>query len=421
MVAPTRVVIVGGGFGGLYCARALADSPVDITLLDRRNHHVFQPLLYQVATAGLDASDIASPLRQIFANQQNVRVLLANVRSIDPARRVVIADDAEHPYDALVVATGVTHTYFGHAEYEAIAPGLKTLEDALEIRRRIFGAFERAERTSDADERARLMTFVIVGGGPTGVELAGTLAEIARKTLPGEFRAIDPSAAKIILVEAHPRLLPSYPETLQRSAEQQLEELGVTLRLGTRLEGMDKTGCTLAGVRVATETILWAAGVAASPLASALGAPLDRMGRVLVNADLSVPGHPEIFVVGDLAAISTNGKPVPGVAQGAIQGGQLAAENIDRLRKGERSAAFRYKDKGSLATIGRARAVADFGRFRISGPLAWLVWAAVHILFLIGFRNRTSVVLSWAWAWLTNHRQARLITGRIDATGDKRP
>jgi NADH dehydrogenase len=411
-----RVLIVGGGFGGLYCARALADANVQITLVDRRNHHLFQPLLYQVATAALNPSDIASPLRQIFAKDDNVTVLLGNVSSIDTTRRVVQVDDEALSYDALVLATGVSHTYFGHEEYEALAPGLKTIDDALEIRRRIFSAFERAERASlDGDETAaqRLMTFVIVGGGPTGVELAGALSEIATETLPGEFRAIDPRKARVILVEAHEHVLPSYPETLQRSAEEQLRQLGVELRIGKRFEDLSPVSCTVSGERIATETVLWAAGVTASPLARQLGAPLDKLGRVIVAPDLSVPGHPEIFVVGDLAAMLSDGKAVPGVAQGAIQGGITAAENVRRVLHGERTVPFHYNDKGSLATIGRARAVADLGRFRLSGPLAWLVWASVHVVFLIGFRNRLAVMLSWAWAWITRNRHARLITGPI--------
>jgi NADH dehydrogenase len=302
------------------------------------------------------------------------------------------------------VATGVSHTYFGHDEYAPFAPGLKTIEDALEIRRRVFVAFERAERATDDAERARQLTFVVVGGGPTGVELAGALAEIARETLPGEFRAVDPARARILLVEAAPRLLPSYPEDLQRSAEEQLVSLGVELALGARVEKVDGRGSVVAGKVVKTDTVLWAAGVTASPLARSLGAPLDRSGRVLVEADLSVPGRPEIFVVGDLASISTDGKPVPGVAQGAIQGGRLAAENLRRVLAGEGTAPFRYVDKGNLATIGRARAVADLGRIHLSGPIAWMVWAVIHVLFLIGFRNRASVMLTWAWAWLTRNR-----------------
>ena len=410
------MLIVGGGFGGLYCAKGLAGADVDVTIVDRRNHHLFQPLLYQVASGALDPSDIASPLRQIFAHDPNVTVLLGEADAIDPARRVVRIDGVDREYDALVLATGVSHTYFGHDEYAPLAPGLKTLDDALEIRRRVFAAFERAEQAALAGDREavdRLLTFVVVGGGATGVELAGALAEIATETLPGEFRAIEPGRAQILLVEAHPRLLPGYPERLQRSAEDQLQGLGVTLRLGTRLEGIDELSCTLSGARVPTETVLWAAGVAASPLGRALGAPLDRSGRVLVEPDLSVPGRPEVFVVGDLAAITTDGRPVPGVAQGAIQGGRVAAENVLRRFHDEDTVAFRYRDKGALATIGRARAVADLGRVTFRGPLAWLVWAVVHIFFLIGYRNRASVMLSWAWAWITGNRQARLITGAV--------
>ena len=408
-----KLVIIGGGFGGLYAARALAEAPIDITLVDRRNHHLFQPLLYQVATAGLDASDIASPLRQIFGDQDNVTVLLGDCSAIDPRAKHAIVDGEIMPYDALIVATGVSHTYFGHPEYEKIAPGLKTLDDALEIRRRVFSAFERAERTEDPVERERLLTFVVVGGGPTGVELAGALAEIATETLHGEFRHIDPRKARILLVEAGERLLASYPERLQRSSEGSLQQLGVQLKLSTRVSAVTEAGCMLDDVFVPTATVLWAAGVAASPLGRSLGVPLDRAGRVVVEPDLSVPGHPEIFVVGDLAAMTSGGKAVPGVAQGAIQGGQLAAENVRRVFAGERTDPFVYWDKGSLATIGRARAVADLGKIKLTGLAAWLVWAGIHVLFLIGFRNRISVGLSWAWAWLTRGRQARLITGRL--------
>ena len=407
-----HVLVLGGGFGGLYCVRALADSQVRVTLVDRHNHHLFQPLLYQVATAALDASDIASPLRQVFADQANVTVLLGDAQRVIPERRVVVIDGKEVGYDALVVATGVTHTYFGHDEYEAVAPGLKTLDDALAIRGRIFSAFERAERSDDPAERQKLTTFVIVGGGPTGVELAGALAEIATETLPGEFRRIDPTRTRILLVEAQPHLLGSYPEDLQRSAEAQLSHLGVELKLGALVQDVDEDSVTIAGERIATGTVLWAAGVRASSLGSTLDAPLDRSGRVLVAQDLSVPKHPEIFVVGDLAAVVSGGKPVPGVAQGAIQGGQLTAENVRRLFAGERTQPFQYFDKGSLATIGRARAVADLGFMKLTGPLAWLVWAGIHVLFLIGFRNRVSVMLSWSWAWLTRNRQARLVLDR---------
>ncbi|MEO6950751.1 MAG: NAD(P)/FAD-dependent oxidoreductase [Polyangia bacterium] len=407
-----HIVILGGGFGGLYCARALREAPFDITLVDRKNHHLFQPLLYQVATAALDASDIAAPLRQIFAAQKNVRVILGEAVSIDTARQRVILEDAELAYDGLVIATGVTHTYFGHPEYEKVAPGLKTLDDALEIRRRVFSAFEEAERTADPAEQARLMTFVLVGGGPTGVELAGALAEIARETLPGEFRHIDPTVARVLLVEAHPSLLTSYPEELRDSAAAQLRGLGVELKLGARVTDVNERGVTVDGTLIPSATVLWAAGVAASPVVKSLGVPLDRSGRVIVEPDLSVPGHPNVFVIGDLAAMVSDDKPVPGVAQGAMQGGERAADNLRRVFNGERTVPFHYWDKGSLATIGRARAVADLGKIKLGGPLAWLIWAGIHILFLIGFRNRVSVGLSWAWAWLTRGRQARLITGR---------
>ncbi len=407
-----HIVILGGGFGGLYCAKALRNAPVDITLVDRKNHHLFQPLLYQVATAALDASDIASPLRQIFADQQNVRVILGEVVTVDMARKRVVLEDAELAYDGLVIATGVTHTYFGHPEYAKLAPGLKTLDDALEIRRRVFSAFEEAERTADPAEQARLLTFVLVGGGPTGVELAGALAEIARETLPGEFRNIDPTRARILLVEAHTSVLQSYPETLRDSAAAQLRGLGVELWLGGRVTDVTERGVTIDGTLVPSATVLWAAGVAGSPVATSLGVPLDRSGRVVVEVDLSVPGHSNVYVVGDLAAMMSDGHPVPGVAQGAIQGGQLAAENLLRVLNGERTVPFHYRDRGSLATIGRARAVADLGRIKLGGPLAWLIWAGIHVLFLIGFRNRVSVALSWSWAWLTRGRQARLITGR---------
>jgi NADH dehydrogenase len=409
---PQRVVIVGGGFAGLYCARALARAPIAVTLLDRRNHHLFQPLLYQVATAALNTGDIAAPIRSVFRKQANTQVLLGEVAALDlEGRHVQIVGDGALEYDHLVLATGVTHSYFGHEEWASAAPGLKTIEDALEIRRRIFTAFEEAEREQDEAARTALLTFVIVGGGPTGVELAGALAEIARHTLAREFRHIDPARTRIVLVEGMPRVLPTYPDDLSASARRQLEQLGVEVRTDARVTAIDAAGVTAGEARIPSRTVLWGAGVAASPLGRALGVPLDRAGRVRVNPDLSVPGRPGMWVAGDLAAATgEDGSTVPGIAPAAIQMGEHVARNILRASRGEPSLPFRYRDKGYLATIGRARAVGVVGRWHLSGLPAWLAWLFVHLYFLIGFKNRVMVLLQWAWAYVTFKRGARLIT-----------
>ena len=403
------VVIVGGGFAGLCAARALRGAPVDVTLLDRRNHHVFQPLLYQVATAGLSAPEIAAPLRSIFRRQSNVAVLMAEVVSVDVPRRRVVLADGETPYDYLILATGATHSYFGHDDWARHAPGLKSIEDALEIRRRLFVAFERAERETDAAARRSWLTFVVVGGGPTGVELAGTVAEIARHTLRREFRRIDPSQARVLLLEGTDRVLPPYPPELSQKARQQLEGLGVEVRPGALVTDVDGHGVCIGAERIESRTVMWAAGVAASPLGRSLGAPVDRAGRVKVEKDLTLPGRPEVFVVGDLAAVEQAGRPVPGVAPAAMQMGRHAARNVLRSIAGRPLVPFHYVDKGSLATIGRRAAVADFGRVRLWGLPAWLAWLGIHIFFLIGFRNRLVVLLDWAWAYFSYQRSARLI------------
>jgi NADH:ubiquinone reductase (H+-translocating) len=404
-----RVVIVGGGFAGLQAAHVFRRAPVDVTLLDRRNHHVFQPLLYQVATAGLSAPEIAAPLRRILSRQANTAVLMAEVVSVDVARRVVVLADGETPYDYLILATGATHSYFGHDSWARHAPGLKGIEDALEIRRRLFVAFERAEREADAAVRRSWLTFVVVGAGPTGVELAGTVAEIARHTLSNEFRRIDPSHARVILLEGTDRVLPPYPPDLSQRARRQLEDLGVEVRVAALVTDVDGHGVCIGPERIESRTVLWAAGVAASPVGRSLGAPVDRAGRVKVESDLSLPGHREVFVAGDLAAFEQNGRPVPGVAPAAMQMGRHAARNVLRSIGGQPPAPFRYVDKGSLATIGRRAAVADFGRFKLWGMPAWLAWLGIHIFFLIGFRNRLVVLMDWAWAYFSYQRTARLI------------
>jgi NADH:quinone reductase (non-electrogenic) len=407
-----NVVIVGGGFGGLHAARHLAKYPVRVTMIDRRNYHTFQPLLYQVATAGLSPAEIAAPLRWILRDRPNVEVLMAEVMDFDLERRVVKLADEEVAYDYLIVASGASHAYFGHDEWEPSAPGLKTIEDALEIRRRILLAFELAERQASSGNGHYPLNFVVIGGGPTGVELAGTLAEIARRALAKEFRSIDPEHTRILLLEGGPRILATYPEDLSRSAEEQLRHLGVEVHTSALVTAVDPDAVHMGDTRLPAAVILWAAGVAASPLGKKLGAPLDRAGRVLVNPDLSVPGHPEVFVVGDLAALKDkDGKWLPGVAPVAMQEGATTAQNIGRDLKGEPRENFSYFNKGSLATIGRAAAIAEFGKIHISGFLAWLSWLFVHIFFLIGFRNRIIVLIQWAWSYLTYERGARLITG----------
>lgn len=410
-VAGTRhVVILGCGFGGLFAARALADARVRVTVLDRTNHHLFQPLLYQVATAGLSAPAIAAPIRAILASQDNVTVLMGEAERIDLARRAVTLESGEEiAYDDLIVATGATHSYFGHDDWAAHAPGLKTLDDALEIRRRVLLAFERAERETDAAKRAPWLTFVVIGGGPTGVELAGTFAEIARHTLHGEFRRFDPRNARVVLVEAANRMLGAYPPDLSEKARLQLERLGVTVWLGRPVTGIDAEGVQLGADRLAAKTVVWAAGVAASPLGATLGVPLDRAGRVIVGPDLTVPQHPEVCVVGDLAAVPGHEPPVPGIAPAAKQMGRYAALNILRNLDGKKIRPFKYKDYGMLATIGRNAAIALLGRFKLWGFPAWLLWLGAHIFFLIGFRNRMVVLLDWGWAYWTLQRYARIV------------
>lgn len=407
-----QVVIIGGGFAGLAAARGLAGVGCDVTIIDRHNHHVFQPLLYQVATAGLSPGDIASPIRWILRKQPRLRVLLGSVERIDTAARQVWMDGPDAvPYDYLIAAPGVTHSYFGHDEWSSTAPGLKTLDDALNIRRRLLLAFEEAERERDAARQRFLMTFVIIGGGPTGVELAGALAEIARQALRSEFDAIDPASARIILIEAGPSIMPTFPETLRASARRALQRLGVEVIEGTPVMEVQEGRVLIGRQPLEAHTILWAAGVAASPIGRDLGPGLDRAGRVIVEPDLTVTGHPGVFVVGDLATFThQTGKPLPGVAQVAIQMGAHAATNIARLMKNEPTKPFKYRDPGNMATIGRAAAIADFGWMRLSGYLGWLVWLFVHILFLIGFRNRLSVMLQWAAAYFTHQRSVRLIT-----------
>jgi NADH dehydrogenase len=459
MPAIPHVVIIGGGFGGLDAARALDGAPVRVTLVDRHNYHLFQPLLYQVATAALSPGDIASPIRWVLRRQRNVQVLLAEARSIEPFARRVVLDagpaevglgpakaghyvpgpaEAGHyvpghdmlaghcirelSYEYLIVASGATHAYFGHPEWAARAPGLKTLDDALAIRRQVLLAFEAAERETDAEAQKRLLTFVIIGGGPTGVELAGALAEIARQSLREDFRAIQPESARIILLEGGPSVLGTFPEPLQRAARESLARLGVEVRTGSLVTGVDVEGvvwrpasteasATVAGERIVAQTVLWAAGVAASPLAKSLGVALDRAGRVPAEPTLAVPGHPEVFVVGDICSLQQDGKPLPGVAQVAKQQGAHAARNVLHAVRGEPLLPFHYRDYGNMATIGRGSAVADIGGVKASGFFAWLLWISVHIFSLIGFRNRIAVMSEWAWAYLTFQRRVRLITG----------
>ncbi|MGH8668155.1 MAG: NAD(P)/FAD-dependent oxidoreductase [Burkholderiales bacterium] len=405
-----RVVILGCGFGGLWAAQALRKTPVEVTVLDRTNHHLFSPLLYQVATAGLSAPAIAAPIRHVLASQRNTTVLMGEARGISVKdRQVVLEDGSRLAYDFLIVATGAMHSYFGNDAWAPYAPGLKTLEDAFEIRSRILLAFERAERELEPAQRAPWLTFVVVGAGATGVELAGTLAEIARHTLRGEFRRFDPRHARVILVEASSRVLPPYPAELSEKARVQLERLGVTVLLGKQVTGVDAAGVSMGAERIAARTVLWGAGVASSPLGRLLGAPLDRAGRVQVEPDLSVPGHPEVFVVGDLAGV----QGVPGIAPAAKQMGRHAGNNVLKKISGQTTTAFRYRDYGQLATIGRNSAVAYFGRVKLSGYPAWLVWLVAHIYFLISFRNRIVVMLDWAWAYWTFNRYARVITKDI--------
>jgi NADH dehydrogenase len=418
----SRVVIIGAGFGGLRAARALRRAPVEVTLLDRRNHHLFQPLLYQVASAGLNPSDIATPIRKILRRQGNVTVLLAEAEALDTRSRLVKLDCGEIGYDFLVVATGATHSYFGHDEWAAFAPGLKSIEDALEIRGRVLFAFEAAERESDPQRRRAWLNFVVIGGGPTGVELAGAFGEIAFHTLDRDFRHIDPTQAKVVLLEGGDRILPAFSPRSSANALAQLRQLGVEVRLGAMVTAIDASGVRVGGEHIEAATAVWAAGVTASPLVRSLGVPLDRAGRVLVRADLSIPDHPEVFVIGDVAAVSGHdGRPVPGVAPAAMQAGEHVARSIVRRLDGLPTEPFRYRDKGSLATVGRSKAVADIGRLRLSGWFAWLTWLVVHIAYLIGFRNRIVVLFAWAWAYLTHERGARLITGELRRRDPARP
>jgi NADH dehydrogenase len=424
-----RVVIVGAGFGGLNAVTALAGAAVEITLIDRSNYHTFQPLLYQVATAGLSPGEIASPIRSILRGHQNVEVLMGEVTGFDLRRRVVQTADEELPYDYLIIAAGASHAYFGHDEWEPLAPGLKTIEDALEIRRRVLLAFELAERQAAAGGPADPLNFVVVGAGPTGVELAGTLAEICRHALAQDFRSIDPRRTRIHLIEGGPVVLPAYPEDLSRSALGQLERLGVEVLTSTMVTKVEPGVIFMGGTRMNATVILWAAGVAASPLGGKLGIAVDRAGRVLVQPDLSLADHPEVFVIGDLAALKdASGKLLPGVAPVAILEGRYVAQLIRKeIERGESlhgQAArqpFHYWDKGSLATIGRAAAVAQFGKIHISGFMAWLAWLFIHILFLIGFRNRVLVFIQWAWSYFTYERGARLITGTTTLPGWRQP
>jgi NADH dehydrogenase len=415
MAHTPHVVILGGGFGGLSAARALRKAPVRITLIDRRNHHLFQPLLYQVATAALNPSDIAYPIRSIFKKQRNVRVLLGAATGVDAGKRQVLIDGGAIDYDYLIIATGSTHSYFGK-DWAGDAPGLKTVEDALEIRRRVFLAYEAAERESDPVEQRAWLTFVVVGAGPTGVELAGALGEIGLHTLARDFRRIDPTSVRVVLLEGRDRVLTAYPPKLSAAAQKSLSRRRVEVRTNCKVTGVDDRGVVVsnadgASERIAARTILWAAGVQGSPLAKSLGTSLDRSGRVDVEADLSIPGHPEVFVIGDLAHSVQDGADLPGVAQVAMQGGVHVAKII----AGAPRKPFRYKDRGSLAAIGRASAVADVGRFKSHGFFAWLFWWALHIVLLIGFKNRFIVFFQWAWSWLTFQRGARLITGEIPA------
>lgn len=406
-----HVVIIGGGFAGLDAARGFAGADVRVTLLDRHNYHLFQPLLYQVATAALSPGDIASPIRWILRKQKNVQVLLAEVRSIDPQRQTLATDRGELSYDYLIVASGATHSYFGHPEWAERAPGLKTLDDALEIRRQVLLAYEAAEREPDPNERARLLTFVIVGGGPTGVELAGALAEIARQSLPQDFRSIHPESARILLVEGGPDVLGTFAPELRQQARRSLEDLGVQVITGKPVSQIDARGVRVGDQEIAAQTVLWAAGVAASPLARSLGVPLDRAGRATTLPTLNLAEHPRVFVVGDLCAFTQHGKLLPGVAQVAMQQGAHAARNVLAAIRNQPQTPFQYHDYGTMATIGRNAAVGEVFGKKISGFFGWLFWIFLHIFWLIGFRNRIVVMTEWAWSYLTQQRRVRLITG----------
>ncbi len=407
-----HVVILGGGFAGLAAARELRHTAARITLVDQRNHHLFQPLLYQVATAALNPSDIAYPIRSVLRRQKNVRTLLAKAERIDVERRKVVLADGELPYDFLIVATGARHSYFGNDSWERWAPGLKSIEDALEIRNRVLSAYEAAEAENDPDLVRELLTFVVVGGGPTGVELAGALIEIGRQTVARDYRSFDPTSLRVVLIEGSPRLLPPFDPALSAEAERELLDLGVEVITGVHVTRIDAEGVGYADQEIRARTVLWAAGVAASPIGASLGASTDRAGRVRVLPDLTVPGHPEVLVAGDLISLEVKGKGVPGVAPAAVQAGRHAARNVQRALLGKPLEPFRYRDKGSLATVGRAAAVAQFGRFRIAGFVAWWLWWVVHVFYLIGYRNRIAVMIGWAWQYFAFSRGARLITGK---------
>ena len=415
--ARPRVLIVGGGFAGLAAAKALAGAPVSITILDRRNHHVFQPLLYQVATASLSPADISAPIRSVVRDQENCEVALAPVAAVDVVNRRLLFDTGWVSYDYLILAAGATHAYFGHDEWATLAPGLKTLEDATELRRRILLAFESAEYEGSAEERRAVLTFAIVGGGPTGVELAGAIKEIAGQTIPRDYKHIDTRTTRVVLFEAGPRILPPFPPELSARAQRDLERMGVEVRLNSAVTRITPDGIYTGETFVPVRNVFWAAGVKASPLGASLGVPLDRAGRVIVGPDLTIPGHPEVFVTGDMAAAKSGdtGEMVPGVAQGGLQMGHYAGQTIARETTGRSTPAdrraFVYNDKGTMAVIGQSKAVAQIGRLKFGGFLAWLVWGGIHIAFLIGFRNRLQVLFSWFWNWLLNARDARLITG----------
>ena len=415
-----RVVIVGSGFGGLEAAKKLACKDVHVTVIDRTNYHLFQPLLYQVATAALSPADIAAPVRAVLSKCRNVEVILAEVQSVDVDAKKVKTVDLDIDYDYLILATGARHSYFGHDEWEKLAPGLKSLEDAIELRRRILLAFEYAEKTTDEATRRAALNFVIIGGGPTGVEMAGAIAEISRHTLARDFRHIDPSQARVILIEGEPRLLAAYPEDLSASARKQLKDLGVEVRTGARATKLSEAGVQVNGEFIPCRVKIWAAGNNASFVGKTLGAPVDRVGRVIVNDDLTIPGHPEVQVIGDLANFPhQTGQPLPGISPVAMQQGRYAARNVLTMTQGRKPQRFRYWDKGTMATIGRNKAVADLRFMHLSGLPAWLAWLFVHIVFLVGFRNRLLVLFQWAWAYLTFDKGARLITRNFQS--EQRP
>ncbi|PYK30006.1 MAG: FAD-dependent oxidoreductase [Verrucomicrobia bacterium] len=420
MNSKPHIVIIGAGFGGLEAAKKFACEDVRVTIVDRTNYHLFQPLLYQVATAALSPADIAAPIRAVVSKCKNMEVVLAEVQSIDVNARKVIFGEGQLDYDYLILATGARHSYFGHPEWEKLAPGLKSLEDAVEVRRRILMAFEYAERNPDEAARKAAMTFVIIGGGPTGVEMAGAIAEIARYTLARDFRNIDPSQARVILIEGEPKVLASFPEDLRDSAMKQLADLGVEVRTGIHATNLTENGLQVGDEFIPCRVKIWAAGNTASPVGHSLGVPIDRAGRVIVNNDLTIPDHPEVQVIGDLANFShQTGEPLPGVSPVAMQQGRHAARNVLRMIEGEKAQRFWYFDKGSMATIGRNKAVADLKLVHLSGIPAWLAWLFIHIIFLVGFRNRIAVLFQWAWAYLSFNKGARLITRNFQS--EQRP